>query len=188
MLERFDHHNKCFKTIIGLKREKIKIGSILKKGEVDESFEQELGLATDPKNVDDVKEMNWPKFLIDKLLARIKKTLTQSRSSILYLKHFSLVGERVVPTEKRGDEVDVVDAMGWPDYLSMDASYVHKRFEYFDNSLSEVKEDIMGVRDAIDVLARSVKSSQKSIGEAIARLLNKSIDVIIERDVEKRHA
>lgn len=83
-----------------------------------------------------------------------------------------------------GDEVDVVDAMGWPDDVPMNASYIHKRFEYFDNSLSEVKEDIKGVRDAIDVLASSVKSSQKSIGEAIAILLNKisnsNPDVIIE--------
>ncbi|KAI5676423.1 hypothetical protein M9H77_07373 [Catharanthus roseus] len=212
MVERFDHRSKCFKvhsrdvrvtekygeTIIGLKKGKIKISSILKKGEVDESFEQELGKSIHPmmrsavkriwlpilKNIDAVKEMNWPKFFIDKLLARIKKKLTQSRSSTLFLERFSLVREWVVPMEKHGDEVDVVDAMGWPDDVPMNASYIHKRFEYFDNSLSEVKEDIKGVRDAIDVLASSVKSSQKSIGEAIAILLNKisnsNPDVIIE--------
>lgn len=63
MVERFDHRSKCFKvhsrdvrvtekygeTIIGLKKGKIKISSILKKGEVDESFEQELGVIVSEK-------------------------------------------------------------------------------------------------------------------------------------------
>ncbi|KAI5680799.1 hypothetical protein M9H77_02026 [Catharanthus roseus] len=62
------------------------------------------------RNVDAVKDMNWPKYGVHELIAGIRKTVMEKQSSvrgcvgllaILYIDKFSPIGERVTPSEKR---------------------------------------------------------------------------------------